>query len=322
MRKHVNTWGWTALLVGIVALAIGGCGGDVGEPPPADTPDAKSAEPAQPRDAGSEAKSGSEAKTCCPAGAEKACCPAAKKCVVLFDGTDLSSWQNARDAAAESKWTIEDGAMTNEPHGTDIATKESYKDFCLCLEYKTVKDGNSGVYLRGRIEVQVFDSHGKEEVGDADNGAIFGQTPPLVNASKPAGEWNTLMACYKGDTLSVMLNGQKVHDKLKVTGLTGGALEGGVNDPGPLMLQGDHGKVWYRNIRLCPLAEGEECAMGPECPLMKGGECCPAAKEGGSDKKEDGEDAEEGEGFSLGGDDDSDGFDYSKGGGSKSTPPK
>jgi len=203
----------------------------------------------------------------CPAAAT---CPAAKggegadcggEWKPLLNGTDLAGWQNARNAKAQNNWGIEDGALTNFKtghDGNDIATVDSFKDFCLKLEYKTVKDGNSGVYLRGRVEVQVLDSFGKTP-GKGDDGAIYDQFAPLVNASKPVGEWNQLEVMYKGNMLTVKLNGQVVQDKIKIVKPTGGALPGDVNEPGPLMLQGNHGKVWYRNIMIRPCPVGATC---------------------------------------------------------------
>jgi hypothetical protein len=176
--------------------------------------------------------------------------------VSLFNGKDLKGWQNARSAAAENKWTAEDGALTNVAtghDGNDIATVDKFKDFELKIEYKTVKDGNSGVYLRGRVEIQVLDSFGRTPPGKGDDGAIYDQYPPKENASKPAGEWNTLEVSYVGDLVTAKLNGKVIHDKQQVVKVTGGALPGGVNEAGPLMLQGNHGKVWYRNITIKPL---------------------------------------------------------------------
>lgn len=170
--------------------------------------------------------------------------------ISLFDGSTLEGWRNARAPRAENRWFIEDGAMTNVDHGNDIATVKRYKDFDLKLEFKTVPGGNSGVYLRGRIEIQVLDSFGKEEVTNQDNGAIYGQFAPKVNASRPAGEWNQLEATIIGDEVTVRLNGMLIHDRQKLTEVTGGALPGKLSDPGPLLLQGDHGKVWYRNIMI------------------------------------------------------------------------
>ncbi len=176
--------------------------------------------------------------------------------IPLFDGSTLEGWRNARAPRAENKWSIEDGAMTNVDHGNDIATVKRFKDFDLKLEFKTVPGGNSGVYLRGRIEVQVLDSYGKEEVTNQDNGAIYGQFAPKVNASRPAGEWNQLEATIIGDEVTVRLNGILIHDKQKLTEVTGGALPGKLSDPGALLLQGDHGKVWYRNIMIREIPEG------------------------------------------------------------------
>ncbi|MDQ1258057.1 MAG: hypothetical protein QG656_2666 [Candidatus Hydrogenedentes bacterium] len=189
--------------------------------------------------------------------------------ITLFDGTSLDGWQNARRPDGETKWAIEEGAMTNVGKAPNIATKEEYKDFALSLEYKIVAHGNSGVYLRGRVEIQILDSAGKTEMGAGDDGAIYDQFPPAVNASKPAGEWNTLEACYVGDTVCAKLNGQVIQDKTKISQVTGGALPGAVDAAGPLMLQGDHGKIWFRNVKIKPLA-ADACATGASC--------CPASK--------------------------------------------
>lgn len=178
----------------------------------------------------------------------------------LFNGKDLEGWQNARKPEEDHGWTVDEGSMTNKEGANDIATKELFKDFILKLEYKTVKGGNSGVFLRGRTEIQVYDSYGKETPTLEDNGAIYGQNLPKVNASKPVGEWNTLKARFVGNTLSVYLNGQLIHDKIQLNEVSGGALPGGVTDPGPIRLQGDHGKVWYRNIQIRPItgSRGEQ----------------------------------------------------------------
>ena len=171
----------------------------------------------------------------------------------LFNGKDLAGWQKAREPREDPLWTVEDGSMTNLEGARDIATVEEFTDFELTLEYKTVPHGNSGVYLRGRIEIQVLDSYGKEPPSTGDDGAIYGQFAPAVNASKPVGEWNKLEARLVNDTITVKLNGKLVHDNVKLTQVCGGALPGGLLDQGPIRLQGDHGKVWYRNLKLKPI---------------------------------------------------------------------
>ncbi len=179
--------------------------------------------------------------------------------VQLFNEEDLTGWQNAWDPDAENHWFAdEDGSLTNEADKNDIATVDEWKDFELMLEYKTVPGGNSGVYLRGRVEVQVLDSSQSEEPRLVDDGAIYNQFAPKVLAGNPIGEWNQLHVKYVEDILTVKLNDHVIHDEQRIVEPTEGALPGGVNEAGPLRLQGDHGKVWYRNIWLRPLDEAEE----------------------------------------------------------------
>ena len=201
---------------------------------------------------------------CFPAGAaeegpaseaEKPASDSKAEWISLFNGKDLTGWQNARNPKAENKWLVEDGCLTNKSHANNIATVVQFKDLALKLEYKIVPHGNSGTYLRGRVEIQILDSHGKKELAHGDDGGIYGLFPPKVNASKPVGEWNQLEAVYRGDTLTVKLNGKVVQDAVKIATVTGGALPGGVNEPGPIMLQGDHGKIWFRNIMIKPFRE-------------------------------------------------------------------
>jgi hypothetical protein len=177
--------------------------------------------------------------------------------ITILNGKDLTGWQNAREPGAQNKWIVEDGCLTNDlPDSNDIATTDSWRDFELHIEYKTVKHGNSGVYLRGRIELQVLDSFGREKVSTSEDGAVYGLIAPKANAAQPVGEWNILDVRLIDNMLHVVHNGKTIHDNVMVPGLTGGALPGGLEDPGPLMLQGDHGKVWFRNIKIRPL-------MGP-----------------------------------------------------------
>lgn len=174
--------------------------------------------------------------------------------ISLFDGETLDGWQHARSPGDSHFWTVEDGAMANDAdNGRDLATVANFKDFELQIEYRIVPGGNSGVYLRGRVEVQILDSHGKAEVNAGDDGAVYDQYAPLVNASRPAGEWNKLDIRYAGDKLTVKLNDRLVQDNVTISRVTGGALPGGVNEPGPIMLQGDHGKVWFRDVRIRPI---------------------------------------------------------------------
>ncbi len=180
--------------------------------------------------------------------------PDAEGWISLFDGETLDGWQNARRPGEPHFWRVEDGVMANDAdNGRDLATTANFQDFELRIDYKTVPEGNSGVYLRGRVEVQILDSYGNEELNAGDTGAVYDQYTPLVNASLPPGEWHSFDIKYVGDKLTVMLNDKLVQDNVTVSSVTGGALRGGVNEAGPLMLQGDHGKVWFRNVRIRPV---------------------------------------------------------------------
>ena len=210
------------------------------------------------------------AEACCAkAGADGAKAGCSSEWIPLFNGKDLTGWQNAKNPGARNRWIVEDGLLTNEKKANNIGTTVEFKDLCLKLDYKIVPHGNSGTYLRGRVEIQILDSHGKEKLETGDDGGIYGIYPPAVNASNPAGEWNTMEAHYLGDTLTVKVNGKVVQDKVKIDKVTGGALPGGVNEEGPVMLQGDHGKIWFRNIMVRQCSEACAAKAKAEGPDTK-----------------------------------------------------
>ncbi|HVR76422.1 MAG TPA: DUF1080 domain-containing protein, partial [Planctomycetota bacterium] len=183
--------------------------------------------------------------------------------VDLFNGKDTTGWTHAK-ADEPNRWTVEDGALTQEgPKGThDTATTATYGDYELELEYKVPPDGNSGVYLRGWVEVQVLDSHPNRDKkpGQGDAGAIYGAGAPLKISSKPAGEWNKFRIVHIGPRITVYHNGVLVQDNVHKADGTPGNMKAARREldgtKGPLMLQGDHGKVWFKNIRIRPLLEG------------------------------------------------------------------
>ncbi len=210
----------------------------------------------------------SAADQCPMAQGAKAAC--GDEWISLFNGADLTGWQNARDAKGENKWYVEDGALTNQEHANDIGTVDQFKNFCIRLKYKINPHGNSGAYLRGRVELQILDSHGKQSLETGDDGGIYGLFAPAVNASKPAGEWNEMAAVFIGNRLTAMLNGQVVQKDVEIAKVTGGALPGGVADAGPIMLQGDHGKVWFRDIMIKKLPDNDEEAKAMCAPKA----CC------------------------------------------------
>jgi hypothetical protein len=173
------------------------------------------------------------------------------KPVALFDGSSLAAW-DVQHKAREMGWTIEDGAMTNAPKANNLVSKEKFKDFRLDVEYKVSPKGNSGIYLRGRYEMQVLDDAGTEPESHG-HMAIYARKAPAVNASKPAGEWQTAQITLVGNCVTVVLNGKTVHDNARIAGITGGALDAKETEPGPIMIQGDHEKVWYRKVVVTPI---------------------------------------------------------------------
>ena len=170
--------------------------------------------------------------------------------VQLFNGRDLSGW-DILPSRRPSKWKAEGGVLTNEDTGANIRTTQEFRDFKLQLEYRIPKGSNSGVYLRGRYETQVIDGYGREPYSRG-NGGIYGFITPTLEASKPPGEWNTLEATLIGYRVTIVLNGQTTIDAKLIDGVTGGALDSNEDKPGPLMIQGDHGAVYFRNILLTP----------------------------------------------------------------------
>ena len=190
--------------------------------------------------------------------------------IVLFDGKDLSKW-HGRDGGPAA-WEVKNGVMTVTRTG-DIVTNQKFTDFVLHLEWMEPDmpeatgqgKGNSGVYLQGRYEIQVLDSYGIEVPGKGDCGAVYDQFAPLVNACKPALEWQTYDIAFRaprfddsGNVISqaritALQNGRLIHNNIEVLGPTGGAMDSNIGEPGPLRLQ-DHGNpVKYRNIWIVEL---------------------------------------------------------------------
>jgi len=170
--------------------------------------------------------------------------------VVLFDGKSLDAFGGQRPG--ELNWSIEDGVMTNGEHANNLVSKEKFKDFKLNAEYKVGPGTNSGIYLRGRYELGVLDDYGKPPF-DRGHMAIYGWKAPPVNSSKPPGEWQTVEATVVGNRVTVVHNGQKIHDNAGLEAITGGALDINEAEPGPIMIQGDHSRVSFRKIVVTPI---------------------------------------------------------------------
>ena len=176
------------------------------------------------------------------------------KPVALFDGKSMDAW-DVQHAGRPMGWNVEEGVMTNQPKANNLVSKEKFWDFRLDAEYKLSPKGNSGIYLRGRYEMQVLDDAGREPESHG-HMSIYARKQPLVVASKPAGEWQTAQLTLVGNCVSVVLNGQTVHNNSRIAGITGGALNANETEPGPIMIQGDHEVVWFRKVTVTPITNG------------------------------------------------------------------
>ena len=171
----------------------------------------------------------------------------------LFDGKGLAGWK-LRHPEGHPSWSVQDGLLINTvnkgEHGTDLVTEKKFWNFTVRYEYRIPKGSNSGFYLRGRHEIQVLDDYERGKPALNGNGAIYNHTAPSKFASKPAGEWNTVEATIIGNRITVILNGEKIHDNVVCDRATGSEIDNKVNEPGPIFLQGDHGSITFRNMRI------------------------------------------------------------------------
>jgi hypothetical protein len=180
--------------------------------------------------------------------------------VTLFNGEDLTGLELV-EPEKENGWSVVDGVLINDPvqpegehhiNYGNLRTVKEFEDFNLKLEVYTPVDCNSGIYLRGRHEIQVSDSYG-EEPNVHSMGSLYSRIAPSVSAEKPAGSWQTMDITLCDRHVTVILNGITIIDNQPVYGPTGGALTPDVFAPGPIYLQGDHRAVKYRNIVLTPI---------------------------------------------------------------------
>ena len=178
----------------------------------------------------------------------------------LFNGKDLTGWRLINEKQ-KNGFSAKDGVLTNDPVQVEgvphvsygnLRTDQEYEDFNLKLEVNVPEGSNSGVYLRGMYEVQVVDSYQKG-LDPHNMGAIYSRIKPTVSAEKPAGTWQTMEMTLCDRHATVILNGVKIIDNQPIFGPTGGAMKSDVFSPGPIYLQGDHGKVYYRNLVLTPI---------------------------------------------------------------------
>jgi len=205
-----------------------------------------------------------------------------EKSIVLFNGKDLTGWK-VKGAPAKIEWVVGKAALDeknparlivtaaaagdliNPNHAGDLYTDQKFGDGVFEVEFMIPRGSNSGVYVMGEYEIQIYDSFGKAKVDSGDMGGLYGMAAPRLNACKKPGEWQTLVIDYQAPRfdgggkktanfklVKVMLNDQLIHENVEAKSPTGGPLTGKEAATGPLMIQGNHGPVVVRSVRFTP----------------------------------------------------------------------
>ena len=174
--------------------------------------------------------------------------PVWDKPIKLFNGVNLEGWH---PSGSENQWVVENGVLVSPRSGSNLISDKTFNDFKLHIEFKCPPESNSGVYLRGRYEVQIMDSKGQEPDSHL-MGGIYGFITPNEMAAKSANEWQTYDITLVGRLVTVVANGKEIITRQLIPGITGGALDSNEGAPGPIQLQGDHKPISYRNIIITP----------------------------------------------------------------------
>lgn len=170
--------------------------------------------------------------------------------VQLFDGKDLNGWTPSGLNAA--KWTVENGTLVSPGHGLELISNEKFNDFKLHVEFNCAKGSNSGIYLRGRYEVQIEDDP-EPEGPTMRTGGVYGFLAASPEQPRLPGEWQTYDITLVGRVITLVQNGHTIIDHQEIPGITGGALDSHEGLPGPIYLQGSEaGHVAFRNLTITP----------------------------------------------------------------------
>lgn len=166
----------------------------------------------------------------------------------LFNGTNLDGWH----AMGANQWKVEDGILRSLKSGSNLVTDQKFTDFKLHIEFRYQNGSNSGVYLRGRYEVQIIDCKGMEP-GSIYLGGVYGFLTPSANVAKDPGVWQSYDITLRGRMVTIVANNELIIYNQAIPGITGGALDNKEAEPGPIYLQGDHGPIDFRNIIITPM---------------------------------------------------------------------
>lgn len=172
------------------------------------------------------------------------------KPVELFDGKDLNGW--TMSASGPRAWTVQDGSLVTPGNGPELVSNAKFQDFKLHVEFNCGKDSNSGVYLRGRYEVQI-ETESEAEPPSHHTGGVYGFVAPTPELPRTADKWQTFDITLIGQRVTVIQNGTTIIDNQEIPGITGGAVDSHEAFAGPIYLQGsEKGRVAFRNIVLTP----------------------------------------------------------------------
>ncbi len=174
--------------------------------------------------------------------------PKPKDSIDLFNGKDLSGWH----ANGENQWDVQDGILKSPKSGANLISDQEFTDFKASIEFRYPEGSNSGIYLRGRYEVQIADNIGLPP-SDIYFGGVYGFLEPNENAAKSAGEWQTYDITLIGRRVTIVANGKTIINDQTIPGITGGAIDSKEGEPGPFLIQGDHGPIEFKKFTVVPL---------------------------------------------------------------------
>jgi hypothetical protein len=173
------------------------------------------------------------------------------KPIQLFNSKDLTGWHPDKPNAS-AEWKVENGTLVSPGHGPELINDSKFEDFKLHVEFNIGDEANSGVYLRGRYEVQI-ETDSVQEPASHHTGGVYGFIAPTPELPRKAGEWQTFDITLIGRNVTVVQNGTTVIDDKEIPGITGGALDSHEGQPGPIYFQGsEKGRVAFRNIVITP----------------------------------------------------------------------
>lgn len=169
--------------------------------------------------------------------------------IQLFNGKNLDGWKTS---GKKNQWIVKDGVLISPKSGSNLISEQEFTDFKLHVEFKYDKNSNSGVYLRGRYEVQILDNDPTDHPDSHSFGGVYGFLTPSEMAVKGPGEWQTYDITLIGRMVTVVANGITIINNQEIPGITGGAIDSNETEPGPVYFQGDHGPIQFRNIVITP----------------------------------------------------------------------